>query len=138
MDNRFAHHAALEFPHGGGRPPHAPAERAASDRAAASGLAGVVERKGNRRADRNRTGTLRISVISRATGPVAVPPPLPVTSPADQLELLRAPAAVLVDVDAALRVDGEAVGLVEFSGVGSRAAEIAEDLAAATLHDLDA
>src|SRR5258708_28681044 len=65
-------------------------------------------------------------------------PPYQVTSPPDQLELLRAPAAVLIDVDAALRVDGEAVGLVEFAGVGSGATEIAEDFAAATLHDLDA
>src|SRR5712691_1503367 len=65
-------------------------------------------------------------------------PPYPVASAPDQLELLCAPAAVLVDVDAALRVDGEAVGLVEFAGVGSGAAEIAEDFAAATLHDLDA
>src|SRR5258708_8010256 len=65
-------------------------------------------------------------------------PPDEVTSIPDQLDLLRAPAAVLVDVDAALRVDGEAVGLVEFAGVGSGAAEIAEDFAAATLHDLDA
>jgi hypothetical protein len=59
-------------------------------------------------------------------------PPYQVTSPPDQLELLRAPAAVLIDVDAALRVDGEAVGLVEFAGVGSGATEIAEDFAAAT------
>src|SRR5262249_30682729 len=59
-------------------------------------------------------------------------------SPPDQLELLCAPAAVLVDVDAALRVDGEAVGLVEFARVGSGAAEIAEDFAGDTLHDLDA
>src|SRR5215468_4844728 len=65
-------------------------------------------------------------------------PPFQVTSPADQLELLRAPAAVLVDVDAAHRVDGEAVGLVEFAGVGSGAAKIAEDFATATLHDLNA
>src|SRR5262245_58714032 len=61
-----------------------------------------------------------------------------VASPPDQLELLRAPAAVLVDIDAALRVDGEAVSLVEFAGIGSGAAEIAEDFAADTLHDLDA
>src|SRR5215813_756807 len=62
----------------------------------------------------------------------------PSSSPPDQPELLRAPAAVFVDVDAALRVDGEAMGLIEFAGVGSRAAEIAEDFAADTLHDLDA
>src|SRR5256885_1156837 len=59
-------------------------------------------------------------------------------SPADQLELLRAPAAVLVHVDAALRVDGDAVGLVELARVGAGAAKIADDLAARALHDLDA
>src|SRR5439155_24661881 len=58
-------------------------------------------------------------------------------SPADQLELLRPPAAVLVDIDAALRVDGDAVSLVELAGVGAGAAEIADDLAARSLQDLD-
>src|SRR5215831_16441814 len=62
-------------------------------------------------------------------------PPYQVTSSPHQLELLRAPATVLVDIDAALRVDGEAVGLVEFACVGSGAAKIAEDFAATTLHD---
>src|SRR5438094_571076 len=58
-------------------------------------------------------------------------------SPADQLELLRPPAAVLVDVDAALRVDGDAVGLIELARVGAGAAEVADDLAARALHDVD-
>src|ERR1700755_1500655 len=56
-------------------------------------------------------------------------------SPLHELEFLGAAAAVFVDVDAALRVDGDAVGLVELAGVGAGVVKIADDLAGRALHD---
>jgi hypothetical protein len=48
-----------------------------------------------------------------------------------------APAAVLVEVDVALRVHRDAVDLVELTGEAARTAEAAEALARRALDDLD-
>src|SRR5258707_8762969 len=55
----------------------------------------------------------------------------------DDCELLDALAPVLGDINAALRVDGDAVRLIELARVMAHAAEARQDLPGLTLDDLD-
>src|SRR5512147_2766186 len=57
---------------------------------------------------------------------------------ADGPELLHALAAVLGHVHVALRVDGDAVRLIELAGIVPEAAEARQDPARRALDDLDA
>src|SRR4051812_10091481 len=58
--------------------------------------------------------------------------------PTDDPEFLHAPAAVLGHVHVALRIDGDAVRLIELAGIVPLAAKARQDLARGALDDLDA